>query len=214
MTSDTFRWIFKPIFQPRDFQNRQRPLYSNPLPSDLRRTGDRGKSLNNLHPIQGNVPPMQETDPSKNLSINRPETIHKGFHLGEPDVFVPWGITEDDLFAIIPKDNLHHVTGGYYTLPCRVLGVLEIMIGFHFDDFTKNLYKFEFFRTSYPDLKVSYDEFQEYLEKLFGEPHKSIGGGDGFPDNEWTFGSIKVFHYIADRFGPEEHVHIERMEDR
>lgn len=141
---------------------------------------------------------------------NTPETILKGFHLDEPDVFVPWGITKEELFAIIPKNDLKQVTEGYFTLPCRALGGLEIMIGFHFEFFTKELYKFEFFRTSYPDYRESYDEFQGSLEKLFGEPHEVICIDNGFPFNVWTFGSIKVYHYIADRFGPEEHVHIEK----
>ncbi len=73
---------------------------------------------------------------------------------------------------------------------------------------TGKLKELEFFRKAYPDLKKSFDEFQLFIEKAFGQPTLSEKGGEGFQHYEWKFKGIRIYHYVLDRFGPEEHMKI------
>lgn len=75
------------------------------------------------------------------------------------------------------------------------------------------LKELEFFRQSYQNLKESFDEFQAYFEKEFGKPRKSklVKNGCGFMHYEWKFRNVRIYHYLMDRFGPEEHLRIERV---
>jgi glutaredoxin len=72
------------------------------------------------------------------------------------------------------------------------------------------LRELEFFRKTYPDLKKSFDEFQQSFEREFGQPSHSEKGEDGFQHHEWRFRQIRIYHYVLYRFGPEEHVIIRR----
>ena len=68
----------------------------------------------------------------------------------------------------------------------------------------------EFFRKEYPNLKESFEEFQSYFEKSFGKPTFSKLEKSGFTYNEWILQDIRIFHYVIDRFGPEEHMRIRK----
>lgn len=70
------------------------------------------------------------------------------------------------------------------------------------------LWELEFFRKAYPDLRKSFDEFQCFFEKAFGQPSNSKNCENGFCYHEWRFRGIRVFHHVLDRFGPEEHLRI------
>jgi hypothetical protein len=72
------------------------------------------------------------------------------------------------------------------------------------------LRELEFFRKAYPDLKKSFDEFQFYFEKAFGQPSQSEISGNDFLHHEWKFKGIRICHYVLDRFGPEEHLRIKK----
>jgi hypothetical protein len=47
-----------------------------------------------------------------------------GFQIEEPEAFVPWGISEAELLAILPIAP-HHVTAGYYVIDCMSLNGLQ-----------------------------------------------------------------------------------------
>jgi len=120
-------------------------------------------------------------------------------------------MTEQNLAAALEGYKLRRVTDGYYTTPCRVLRDLAIMIGFHFAPRSAGrLAYFELFRTRYDDLQASFDEFQVHLEQSFGKPTIQERSASGFPAYRWEFGDVAVFHYVFDRFGPEEHVEIRK----
>jgi len=57
----------------------------------------------------------------------------------------------------------------------------------------------------------SYEDFQQHLEQTFGKPTITTPGSVGFPTHTWRFPGVDVFHYVFDRFGPEEHVGIKKL---
>ena len=138
--------------------------------------------------------------------------ITKGNKINETDIFIKWDITEDEL-KILLKEKLYHDTKGYYTIYWKELGGLEHELGFHFEHREKSILKeLEFFRKSYEHQKASFKEFQEYFERNFGAPTKSLPGAEGYSRHEWQLKGVKIFHYMFDRFGLEEHMRIVRLE--
>lgn len=137
--------------------------------------------------------------------------IEKGFKIDQPEIFVPWDINEKELKNLFKGTHLTNVTTGYYTTHGECLGGLQCEIGFHFDP-RKNgrLNELEFFRTSYPDLSESYNDFQKFFVGQFGKPTKTSPGDEGFENNQWDFKGTNIRHFIIDRFGPEEHMRIKR----
>ncbi len=73
------------------------------------------------------------------------------------------------------------------------------------------LIKLEFFRKGPRDIKKSFDEFQSVFETAFGKPNRSENSTSAEPSHEWRFRGIKIHHFILDRFGPEEHLAIEKI---
>lgn len=136
--------------------------------------------------------------------------LREGFTIEEPAVSVPWGITEAELVTLIEAPELRRVTRAYYTLPATVLGGLRCMLGFHFLGRRGGLSELEFFRTAYPDLRASFEEFQRHVERVFGPPTRTSPGGEGLPSHEWRLSGVSIVHFVLDRFGPEEHMRIRR----
>ncbi|HMJ46600.1 MAG TPA: hypothetical protein VK498_04690 [Ferruginibacter sp.] len=138
--------------------------------------------------------------------------INKGFQIDEPNLFIPWGIEEMKLTNLFISKKLTHVTTGYYTTTCKSLNGLDCELGFHFAPrFNGHLKELEFFRRNYDDPKKSFDDFQSYFEKQFGEPTYSRKGSEGFNDYKWVIGNTEIIHNVFDRFGPEEHMRIIRL---
>lgn len=137
--------------------------------------------------------------------------IQMGFQIETPAQFVPWGTSEHELIDLLGNLNLRKVTHGYYTIPCATLGGLQLHIGFHFEPrHNGKLNELEFFRPMAMDLGESFREFQAHLERLFGETPKRTNGTVGFPAFRWVKDDCEIFHYVFDRFGPEEHVGIRK----
>lgn len=70
------------------------------------------------------------------------------------------------------------------------------------------LRELEFFREAYPILRESYDDFQSHFEKTFGKPFCTENKDSEFRHYEWQFKDVNIYHYVIDRFGPEEHLRI------
>jgi hypothetical protein len=136
--------------------------------------------------------------------------LRAAFPIEDPPVSVPWGATEEQLVQLLASASPRRVTRGYVTLPVQVLGGLNCMLGFHFRD-SGRLSELEFFRTAYPDQQASFDEFQRYFEQALGPPSRTEAGDQGFPLHEWRLPGARVVHYVFDRFGPEEHMRIQRV---
>jgi hypothetical protein len=133
--------------------------------------------------------------------------IEQGFHVEEPALFVPWGIGEPKLIALLGV-HATKVAPGYVTCSCTSLGGLAHQLGFHFQPKTNGtLVELEFFRRQYPDERASFDEFQRHLEATFGTP-RSDTGIMGYPAYLWEFETVAVRHFMAYRYMNEEHVRI------
>jgi hypothetical protein len=134
--------------------------------------------------------------------------LSQGFQIENPQVFVPWGISEVELVDLVPLAP-HHVTTGYYVIDCTSLSGLSHALGFHFRPREDGkLRTLEFFRRSYLDMHRSFDEFQRHLEETFGPPASESDPYEGMPHYTWKVGKATIRHYVFDRFGPEEHVDI------
>ncbi|HWB61702.1 MAG TPA: hypothetical protein VG733_19625 [Chthoniobacteraceae bacterium] len=138
--------------------------------------------------------------------------ISKGFQIEQPELFIPWKVSEPELQRIFDGHLLCHVTHGYFTTHCVSLCGLSHELGFHFDPRRGGvLIELEFFRTSYVDLAGSYQDFQQHLETAFGQPMVTTPGPEGFSSHVWQLSEVEVVHFIFDRFGPEEHVRIKKQ---
>ena len=138
--------------------------------------------------------------------------ITKGFQITEPELFIPWGITEEELRCLFPSGQLREVTNGYITTSCVSFRNLKHELGFHFNP-RKNgrLGLLEFFRKDYKNLDKSFRDFQQQFVGEFGLPHATTKGTDGYTIHRWQFDHIQIEHTIIDRFGPEEHMRISNL---
>lgn len=141
----------------------------------------------------------------------RDMNLKQGFHIEEPRVFVPWGISEGELKRLLGS-RLRHVTNGYHTISCTSLGGMNHELGFHFEPHKDGtLHELEFFRRSYQDQEKSYNEFQHHFEAAFGPPTETKPEPEGFPSHTWRLRGATIKHYVFDRFGPEEHMRIQHQ---
>ena len=135
-----------------------------------------------------------------------------GLILEDPKLEIEWRIRLNTFLDLFPTERLHQVTPTYYTAACTSHNGLRCMIGFHFGDFPLQaneplLYDIEFFRKSYPDLKVSFEDFQNHFEKVYGAA-EITGHAEDFPSHRWIIPEAEIKHSVQDRFGLEEHLHI------
>ena len=144
-------------------------------------------------------------------SGNKIMDITKGFQIEDPNVFVPWLVSQSQLRELLSEHGLTHITEGYFTITCKSMGGMEHELGFHFEPRSGDfLYELEFFRRSYSDQKKSYQEFQVHFEAVFGKPNFIKPGYVGFDSCTWNFQDVEILHYVFDRFGPEEHMRIRK----
>jgi hypothetical protein len=135
----------------------------------------------------------------------------EGFQIERPDVFIPWGAPEAQFPQLFDRLQLRRVAPGYFATRCVSLGGLSHELGFLFIPRGQGvLAELEFSRTSFRELEKSFAAFQRHLEATFGAPMVSTPGEKGYPSHAWRFAGADVVHYVADRFGLEEHVRIKR----
>lgn len=137
--------------------------------------------------------------------------IVKGFQIEDPNVFVPWSVSQSQLRELLARHGLRHVVEGYFTITCRSMGGMEHELGFHFEPRSGDfLFELEFFRRSYSDQNILYQEFQDRFEAEFGTPDFIKPGYEGYDSCTWNLGYVEIVHYVFDRFGLEEHMRIRR----
>ena len=137
--------------------------------------------------------------------------IAKGFQIEDPDVFVPWSVSQSQLRELLAGHGLRHITEGYFTITCKSMGGMAHELGFHFEPRSGDyLYELEFFQRSYSDQNTVCQEFQNHFEAVFGIPDFIKPGYEGFDSCTWNLKDVEIVHYVFDRFGPEEHMRIRR----
>lgn len=106
------------------------------------------------------------------------------------------------------------ITDGYIVFPGCVFGSnIPLMIGIHFTPcktkFIEIFRPSEYYQSENYDIHASFSELSQILREKYGKPIVTTAASiNGFPCEQWTTHSYVVNHYIMDRFGPEEHLHI------
>ncbi len=106
------------------------------------------------------------------------------------------------------------IADGYITFAGRAFGCdIPLMFGIHFNalkiEFIEIFRPHEYYQSNLYDIYESLSQLSEILRKQYGKPlittSVSIGGQ---PCEQWHTSNYIVNHYIMDRFGLEEHLHI------
>ena len=135
--------------------------------------------------------------------------ISSGFQIEQPELFIPWKVSETDLQKIF--DGRLLVSSRMVISPRIAFSRgLSHQLGFHFNPQGGGvLIELEFFRTSYADLSGCI-RVSAAVEQTFGQPTTTTPGSEGFPSHTWRLSNAEVVHFVYDRFGPEEHVRIKK----
>jgi hypothetical protein len=137
--------------------------------------------------------------------------LERGFQIDHPAVFLPWGVTEQELAELLPRPA-RRVTDGYHTFDCTALTGLLVVLGLHFEPRRGGvLHELELHRPEPADLAVAFGRSQHHLELTFGPPHDTRQRPGWYPSHEWRFGDVRVRHYAQHRFVHEDRVRIERV---
>ncbi|UCD31170.1 MAG: hypothetical protein JSV38_10160, partial [Desulfobacterales bacterium] len=59
--------------------------------------------------------------------------IAKGFQIEDPNVFVPWSVSQSQLRELLSEHGLRPITKGYFTITCKSMGGMQHELGFHFE---------------------------------------------------------------------------------
>lgn len=106
------------------------------------------------------------------------------------------------------------VTNGYITFSGCVFDCdIPFMIGIHFNahkvEFIEIFRTLEYYQSEQYDINVSFAELSSILKKKYGNSLVTTSASiSGYPCEQWTTPNFIINHYIMDRFGPEEHLHI------
>jgi hypothetical protein len=139
--------------------------------------------------------------------------IRQAFAIEDPLISLPWGIGLRELQASLPGVRLQRVTHFDHVLPVTVLGGLQCMLALRFGGPQAGLSALELFRASNRRRRAGFAEFQQHLEASFGPPTSTQPGLQGFPTHHWRLpGGVEIEHYAMDRFGPEAHACIRRID--
>ena len=106
------------------------------------------------------------------------------------------------------------VTSGYNVFKGFVFeSEIQLMIGIHFNalkiEYIEIFRTLEYYQSEAYDVNVSFSELSQMLQNKYGKPLVTTAASiNGYPCEQWRTPDYIVNHYIMDRFGPEEHLHI------
>ncbi len=106
------------------------------------------------------------------------------------------------------------VADGYITFEGRAFGCdIPLMFGIHFDarmiEYIEIFRPLAYYKSDRYDIDESFSELSDILRKQYGKPLVTTAASIfGQTSEQWYTSDFIVNHYIMDRFGPEEHLHI------
>lgn len=106
------------------------------------------------------------------------------------------------------------VTDGYLTFAGTAFGHdIPLMFGIHYNKLRVEYIEIfrppESYEAGTYDLDASFRELSGVLREAYGEPLATASAAAGSaPCEQWWASGCIVKHFIADRFGSEEHLHI------
>ncbi len=137
---------------------------------------------------------------------------YDGFPLDEPAISIPRSVLK--LYARLKEAGVsHHTVTDDYFIFCGKLRhyAAPVMIGIHHNmmllEFIEIFHTKEYYQSPDYDIYRSYRDFSRALCEEYGPSTPRVIPGD-FPSEVWHRRGLRIDHYIMDRFGPEEHLHI------
>lgn len=138
---------------------------------------------------------------------------------------IPKFVIDYPLFSISPKtvefitalkaSPIEHefVTNKYITFAGKAFGSdIPLMFGIHFNaskiEFIEVFHPTEYYQSADYDINKSFSQLSEILRRQYGEPLTNTDTSTGNTNEKWQTDVYTVEHYIIDRFGLEEHLHI------
>ena len=121
-----------------------------------------------------------------------------------------------DLESSLKKAGIDYcvVAQGYIVFEGYVFDSdIPLMIGIHFNflkiEYIEIFRTLEYYQSEKYDVNASFAELSGILKKKYGSPYiLTSASTGGRPSEQWMTSNYIVNHYIIERFGPEEHVHI------
>lgn len=142
--------------------------------------------------------------------------IGKGFQLEEPQVFVRWGISQNEIESLFEGSGLRRAESGFYfyLTRCISLGGLSHGIGFKFGRTTRKLYEVGLNDVRGVSIEESYPLLQRHLEATFGPPTRTSPGDEipECPHQTWSLPGAQIEHYVSEHFGPAETLFIRKTD--
>lgn len=127
--------------------------------------------------------------------------ISNGFQLEQPNIFVPWGISDKAFNELLGKNKIRLITKGHYELSCTSLSGLSHKLSFHFKPRVNGvLNELEFYLRDGRGALASFNKLQKHCEATFGTPSKSEHTRRVFPTHSytWHFKGVRVEHHNLD----------------
>ena len=106
------------------------------------------------------------------------------------------------------------VTRGYLVFPGHVFGSnIPLMIGIHFNltgvKYIEIFRPREYYQSKLRTIEESFTELSQILRRKYGTPLITTSDSiNNHPCEQWMAENYMVNHFIMERFGPEEHLHI------
>lgn len=106
------------------------------------------------------------------------------------------------------------VTNGYITFAGKAFACdIPLMFGVHFNklriEFIEVFRPLEYYQSDTYDISESFSQLSDALKKQYGKPLVNTAVSIKWqPCEQWCTQDYVVNHYIMDRFGLEEHLHI------
>lgn len=148
------------------------------------------------------------------VSFFKKKNADARFEIDSPNISIK--STAGDLVALLKMAGVEYkiVTDGYVIFTGYVFDSdIPLMIGIHFNwtevKYIEIFRTTEYFQSREYDIKDSFSELSKILQKKYGMPLVTTSASiDGCPCEQWITPNYVVNHYITDRVGPEEHLHI------
>ena len=141
---------------------------------------------------------------------------YSSFEILYPHIFITKNMAEN--IARLQENDMEYqiVKDGYLCFRANVFSNdAVISVGLHYDD--RGLQFIELFRpkeyyTEKYDIDASFADFNDHLISRYGKPifKITVPTRDTFAGSlaKWRLRGMKIEHWIMDRFGPEERLHI------
>jgi hypothetical protein len=134
--------------------------------------------------------------------------ITSGYQVEQPNVLVPWDISQKQLQELFQGSELQG-TKGFFSIRCTSLCGLSHFLNFRFSSSDGVLYAFELSGNGGSSLEASFPKFQKHLEATFGPPTETSPGElEDFPSQIWRIKDVQIIHAIQEHFGPAESLRI------